>query len=199
MQNWLNRPGISIIEVTGVLAVSKETIKGLFENEVVLGDDQSPVAKLEAKKLFHQAYQAQLENNYEEAIELYRRSMETVPTAEAHTFVGWVYIFQDRYDDAIAECLEAIRVDEAFGNPYNDIGSYLLAKGDRYGCVRWFKRALLAPRYESYAFPHFNLARVYEMRQRDLDATKHYGLALAENPGFTQAAIALRKLQAKLN
>ncbi|SRR6266567_733414 len=199
MQNWLNRPGISIIEVTGVLAVSKETIKGLFENEVVLGDDQSPVAKLEAKKLFHQAYQAQLENNYEEAIELYRRSIETVPTAEAHTFLGWVYSFQDRYDDAIAECLEAIRVDEAFGNPYNDIGSYLLAKGDRYGCVRWFKRALLAPRYESYAFPHFNLARVYEMRQRDLDATKHYGLALAENPGFTQAAIALRKLQAKLN
>jgi len=199
MQNWLNRLGISIIELIGVPAVSKETIKGLFENEVVLGDDQSPVAKLEAKKLFHQAYQAQLENNYEEAIELYRRSIETFPTAEAHTFLGWVYSFQDRYDDAIAECLEAIRVDEAFGNPYNDIGSYLLAKGDGYGCVRWFKRALLAPRYESYAFPHFNLARVYEMRHRDLDAAKHYGLALAENPGFTQAAVALRKLQAKLN
>jgi len=58
---------------------------------------------------------------------------------------------------------------------------------------------LLAPRYESYAFPHFNLGRVYEMRQRYDDAAKHYGLALAENPGFTQAAIALRKLQAKLN
>ena len=199
MQNWLNRLAISIIEVIGVPAVSKETIKGLFEIEVVLGDDQSPVAKLEAKKLFHQAYQAQLENNYEEAIELYLRSIETFPTAEAHTFLGWVYSFQDRYDDAIAECLEAIRVDEAFGNPYNDIGSYLLAKGDRYGCVRWFKRALLAPRYESYAFPHFNLARVYEMRHRDLDAARHYGLALAENPGFTQAAVGLRKLQAKLN
>src|SRR6266571_2821083 len=166
MQNWLNRLAISIIEVIGVPSVSKETIKGLFENEVVLGDDQSPVAKLEAKKLFHQAYQAQMENNY---------------------------------DDAIAECLEAIRVDEAFGNPYNDIGSYLLAKGDRYGCVRWFKRALLAPRYESYAFPHFNLARVYDMRHRNLDAAKHYGLALEENPGFTQATVALRKLQAKLN
>src|SRR5438067_738263 len=103
-------------------------IKGLFENEVVLGDEQSPVAKLDAKKLFHQAYQAQLEDNYEEAIELYQRSIETYPTAEAHTFLGWVYSFQDRYDEAIAECLEAIRVDEAFGNPYNDIGSYLLAQ-----------------------------------------------------------------------
>ena len=52
------------------------------------------------------------------------------PTAEAHTFLGWVYSFQSRYDEAIAECLEAIRVDETLGNPYNDIGSYLLAKGD---------------------------------------------------------------------
>ena len=75
MQNWLNRLAISIIEVIGVPAVSKETIKGLFENEVILGDDQSPVAKLEAKKLFHQAYQAQLENNYEEAIELYLETL----------------------------------------------------------------------------------------------------------------------------
>lgn len=174
-------------------------IKGLFENEVVLGDEQSPVAKLEARKLFHQAYQAQLEKNYVEAIELYQRSIETFPTAEAHTFLGWVYSFQDRYDEAIAECQEAIRVDEAFGNPYNDIGSYLLAQGDQYGCVRWFKRALLAPRYESYAFPHFNLGRVYEMRRRYLEAAKHYGLAIEESPGFTQAAVALRKLQSKLN
>jgi Tetratricopeptide repeat. len=174
-------------------------IKGLFENEVVFGDDESPVAKLEAKKLFHQAYQAQLEDNYEEAIRLYQHSIETYPTAEAHTFLGWVYSFQDRYDEAIAECLEAIRVDEAFGNPYNDIGSYLLAKGDKYGCARWFRRALLAPRYESYAFPHFNLGRVYEMRNRCVEAAKHYGLALEENPGFTQATVALRKLQTKLN
>src|SRR5437867_10869537 len=111
----------------------------------VYEDDASPTAKYEAKQLFQEAYQAQLAENYEEAIELYRRSIETFPTAEAHTFLGWVYSFQDRYDDAIAECLEAIRVDEAFGNPYNDIGSYPLARGDRYGCVRWFKRALMAP------------------------------------------------------
>jgi tetratricopeptide (TPR) repeat protein len=162
-------------------------------------DDVTPAAKWKAKELFHEAYEAQLAHDYEQAIDLYQRSIETYPTAEAHTFLGWVYSFQDRYDEAIAECLEAIRVDEAFGNPYNDIGSYLLAKGDAYGCVRWFKRALLAPRYESYAFPHFNLGRVYEMRHRLLDAAKHYGLALEQQPSFTQASVALRKLQGKLN
>jgi tetratricopeptide (TPR) repeat protein len=162
-------------------------------------DDVSPAAKYEARQLFHEAYQAQLAQNYEEAIELYKRSIETYPTAEAHTFLGWVYSFQNRYDEAIEECLEAIQVDETLGNPYNDIGSYLLAKGDAYGCVRWFKRALLAPRYESYAFPHFNLGRVYEMRRKYLDAARHYGLAVEQQPTFTEAASALRRMQALLN
>jgi tetratricopeptide (TPR) repeat protein len=162
-------------------------------------DDTSPAAKYEAKELFQEAYEAQLVQNYERAIELYKRSIETYPTAEAHTFLGWVYSFQSRYDEAIAECLEAIRVDETLGNPYNDIGSYLLAKGDAYGCVRWFKRALFAPRYESYAFPHFNLGRVYEMRRKYLDAARHYSLALEQQPNFNEAATALRRMQAMLN
>lgn len=167
--------------------------------EAMYEDDVSPSDKYEAKQLFQEAYQAQLAQNYESAIELYQRSIETYPTAEAHTFLGWVYSFQNRYDEAIAECLEAIRVDETLGNPYNDIGSYLLAKGDSYGCVRWFKRALFAPRYDSYAFPHFNLGRVFEMRRKYLDAARHYTLALEQQPGFTEAATALRRMQALLN
>ena len=162
-------------------------------------DDSSPLAKYQAKELFQEAYEAQLAQNFDAAIELYRRSIETYPTAEAHTFLGWVYSFQNRYEEAISECLEAIRVDETFGNPYNDIGSYLLAQGDSYGCVRWFKRALLAPRYESYAFPHFNLARVYEKRHRLLEAVRHYSLALEQQPGFAEANSALRRLQSRLN
>src|SRR5437773_5203437 len=162
-------------------------------------DDVSSAARFAAKQLFHEAYEAQLAHDYERAIELYKRSIETYPTAEAHTFLGLLYSFQNRYDEAIEECLEAIQVDETLGNPYNDIGSYLLAKGDAYGCVRWFKRALLAPRYESYAFPHFNLGRVYEMRRKYLDAARHYGLAVEQQPTFTEAASALRRMQALVN
>jgi tetratricopeptide (TPR) repeat protein len=162
-------------------------------------EKESPQAKYFARQLFQEAYEAQLAEKYEEAIQLYKRSIETYPTAEAHTFLGWVYSFQQRYDEAIDECLEAIRVDETLGNPYNDIGSYLLAKGDSYGCVRWFRRALLAPRYESYVFPHYNLGRVYEMRHKYLEAAKHYGLALEQQPGFSEAASGLRRMQTRLN
>jgi Tfp pilus assembly protein PilF len=162
-------------------------------------DDVSTGRKREAIELFERAFEAQQQKDYEAAIELYQRSIATYPTAEAHTFLGWVYSFQNRYDDAIDECLEAIRVDSTLGNPYNDIGSYLVAKGDLYNSIRWFKLALIAPRYESYAFPHMNLGRVYEQRGRLLEAAKHYGLALEHEPRYTQAALALHRLQARLN
>jgi Tfp pilus assembly protein PilF len=162
-------------------------------------DDFSTGLKREAIELFRRALEAQTAEDYDAAIALYKRSIAAYPTAEAHTFLGWVYSFQQRYDEAIEECLEAIRVDATFGNPYNDIGSYLVAQGDLYGSVKWFKRALLAPRYESYAFPHMNLGRVYEQRNRLLDAAHHYTLALEQEPGYTQAMTAMRRLQTRLN
>jgi tetratricopeptide (TPR) repeat protein len=169
----------------------------MFDEEVI--EDSSGDARLEAVELFRRAYSAQLAEDYETAIELYRRSIDTHPTAEAYTFLGWVYSFQGRYHEAIDQCLEAIRVDPTLGNPYNDIGSYMIALGDIWSCIPWFRLALAAPRYEARAFPHFNLGRVYEQRHRALDAARHYGLALAEQPSFTQASQALRRMQMKLN
>lgn len=153
----------------------------------------------EAVALFNEAYEAQMSADYETAVKLYKQSIEIFPTAEAFTFLGWTYSFQGEYDLAIAECLAAIAVDADFGNPYNDIGSYLIAKGNFYDCVRWFKLAIKAVRYEARAFPHFNLAFVYEKRGKLLEAAKHYGLALEEQSNYAQAYQALRRLQGKLN
>src|SRR5215212_3889067 len=164
-----------------------------FEQEI-----KNP-AKREAVALFNAAYEAQMAQDYEAAIRLYKQSIEIFPTAEAYTFLGWVYSFKGEYDLAIAECLAAIAVDSTFGNPYNDIGSYLIAKGNFYDCVRWFKLAMKAPRYEARAYPHFNLAFVYEKRKKLLEAAKHYGLAVEQQSNYLQAYVALRKLQGRLN
>src|ERR1700691_6545526 len=78
-----------------------------------------------AWEILQDAYQAQMEGDYERAVELYQTSLELFPTAEAHTFLGWTYHFQGKIGAAIAECKRAIAVDPEFGNPYNDIGSHL--------------------------------------------------------------------------
>lgn len=166
--------------------------------DAMFSDDLSDV-KQRAMELLKLAYEAQLAEDYEQAAELYRQSIVAHPTAEAHTFLGWVYSFEGRYTEAIEQCMRAIETDPTFGNPYNDIGSYLIAEGNMYDSVRWFKRALLAPRYESYAFPHFNLGRVYESRGRLLEAARHYSRALKQQPGFAQAMKSLRRLQERLN
>ena len=66
--------------------------------------------------------------DFETAIRLYQASIKVFPTAEAYTFLGWAYSFQGEYDRAVTECPAAIAVDSTSGNPYNDIGSYLLPR-----------------------------------------------------------------------
>jgi Tfp pilus assembly protein PilF len=161
--------------------------------------ENEDVRREKAVELFQQAYKHQMQGELEEAVALYKRSIEAYPTAEGHTFLGWTYSFQGRLDDAIQECLSAIEVDPTFGNPYNDIGAYLIEKGQLDEAIPWFERALGAPRYESYCFPHFNLGRVYERKRQFGQALREYKKALAENHQHVGALQSVHRLQAMLN
>src|SRR5213594_1909102 len=114
-----------------------------------------------AWELLKEAYQYQMGGDYDMAVELYKRSIDLHPTAEAYTFLGWTYHFQGKLDQAIAECKRAIAVDPGFGNPYNDIGAYLIEKGKPDEAIPWLEQAIRAPRYEAYHYPWFNLGRIY--------------------------------------
>lgn len=152
-----------------------------------------------AARLLQEAYQHQMNKELDEAVELYQRSISAYPTAEAYTFLGWTYSWMGRIDEAIAECHKAIEVDPTFGNPYNDIGSYLMMKGESDEAIPWLERALQAPRYQSYCYPHMNLGRVYETKRDWLRAKDEYRKALAENNEYTPAAEALARIRGYLN
>jgi tetratricopeptide (TPR) repeat protein len=161
--------------------------------------ESSESRRAEALALFQRAYEQQMQGELEEAIELYKKSLEVFPTAESHTFLGWTYSHQGRWDEAIEECLRAIEVDPTFGNPYNDIGAYLVEKDRLDEAIPWFERALKASRYESYCFPHFNLGRVFERKRMYARALAEYKAALAENSSHLGALQAVRRLQAMWN
>jgi Tfp pilus assembly protein PilF len=134
-----------------------------------------------------------LMGDVDEAIRLFTRSLELEPTAEAYTFRGWAYSFQGRIDDAIEECRKAIATDPAFGNPYNDIGCYLMQKGDLEEAVPWFEQAKKAPRYEPRHYPYLNLGRLHAARGDLAEAIEQFEGALGESP---EDPIALRFLEA---
>src|SRR3989304_4816915 len=110
-----------------------------------------------AFELWQRAYELQEAGNLDGAIRLYQASIAECPTAEAHTFLGWTYSNQRRWDEAIAECKRAIACDPAFGNPYNDIGVYRMAgrRGEEAARRQAGQRTTASanPRH----FPHINL------------------------------------------
>ena len=153
----------------------------------------------QARELFQQAYQAQTEGEFDRAAQLYKRSLEIFPTAEAHTFLGWTYHFQGKVEDAIAECKRAIEVDPEFGNPYNDIGAYLIELGRPDEAIRWLERAIEAPRYDPRHFPHFNLGRVYYAKGMFSRARQCFQEALRIEPRYALARQAVENLRRMLN
>jgi tetratricopeptide (TPR) repeat protein len=148
-----------------------------------------------ALKLFQDAYRWQMQGDLDLAAELYRRSIEIYPTAEAHTFLGWTYRHQGRLDDAIEQCKLAIGVDPGFGNPYNDIGAYLIEKGDADGAIPWLELATRAQRYESYHYPWYNLGRAYTAKEMFRRAQECFEHALDIEPEYALAAEALKRLR----
>src|SRR5271154_5721237 len=153
----------------------------------------------QAWALLQEAYRAQMEGDYDHAVELYKSSLELFPTAEAHTFLGWTYHFQGKIEAAIAECKLAIAVDPEFGNPYNDIGAYLIEQ-ERYDeAIPWLEQALTAKRYEPRHFPYFNLGRAYLAKGSINRARELFRESLEIEPQYTLARQALENVRRMLN
>jgi Tfp pilus assembly protein PilF len=152
-----------------------------------------------AAELFQDAYQAQMKGDFVNASRLYQESIQIYPTAEAHTFLGWVYSSVHRYEDAIRECKNAIAVDQEFGNPYNDIGSYLMKLGKLDEAMPWLEQAKVAKRYGARQFPHMNLGRLYLAKGDQLSAIREFGKAVAIEPRYRPARFAFAALSAQLN
>jgi len=152
-----------------------------------------------ASEFFQRGYKEQMKGEYEAAIDLYSRSIEAFPTAVAFTFRGWTYSFLGNLDQAISECLEAIRVDPGFGNPYNDIGAYLIEQGKLDEALPWLERATRAPRYEAHHYPWFNMGRVYERQLNWPRAMDCYRKAFEANRQYKVALTSYQRLQAMCN
>jgi tetratricopeptide (TPR) repeat protein len=162
-------------------------------------NDDDKIAHNKAMALFERAYRHQMDGEFAEAINLYKRSIETHPTAEAYTFLGWTYSMLGRTEEAIEMCHKAIAVDPTFGNPYNDIGAYLIELEKWEEAIPWLEKATNAPRYEARQFPHMNLGRAYEQLGRYQTALQCYDRALEIDPFYLLATWSKWALLGKMN
>jgi len=145
----------------------------------------------EAVRAFTLGFRYQKAGEIDRAIYAYRRSLELLPSAEAHTFLGWALSFQGRLEEAIAECRKAIALDPTLGNAYNDLGAYLIELGRPAEAVRWLEKGLTAIRHDSHCFSYFNLGRAHDALGNQRRARDCYRRALEADPAYMPALLAL--------
>ena len=79
-------------------------------------------------------------------------------------------------------------------------GARALSRADKDDeAIVWFQKAMQARRYESPAFPHLNIGRVYEKKGRWTEAIEAYKKALTLNPNYALAKKSLGRLISSLN
>jgi tetratricopeptide (TPR) repeat protein len=148
-----------------------------------------------AWELYERAHALQMKGQWDEAVRLYLESIDVFPTAEAHTFLGWTYRFQGNLQAAIDECMKAIRVDPTLGNPYNDIGAYLIEM-ERYDeAIPWLEKATAADRYQAYHYAWYNLGRAWAAKEAFTRARECFQKAVALAPEYSPAKDALEKVR----
>ncbi len=149
--------------------------------------------------LWQEGQRLYLEGEVERAKRLYEESIAVLPTAEAHTFRAWALSAENRLEDAIEECRRAIEVDPTFGNPYNDLGSYLMVLGRSDEAIEWLERAKRAPRYEPRHFPYINLGRLFAAKGLVRRAIAEFEGAQRLCPEDLACSVALTMLRQKVN
>lgn len=140
-----------------------------------------------AEELYNTGYLLGLLGRYEEAIRLFDKSLEIIPTAEAYTYKGWTLSHMGEIKRAIEEAEKAIRIDPDYGNPYNDIGVYLMELGREDEAIPYLEKAMRAKRYCCYQFPHFNLGRIYLKKKMFEKAREQFKKSLEIDPTYEPA------------
>ena len=147
-----------------------------------------------AQDYFELAYEMQMHGELDKALYYYGRSLDCVESPEAYTFMAWAESMRGHFDRAIALCRMAIDLDPDFGNPWNDLGAYLLALDRAQESIPYLEQALQCRRYLTYHYAHYNLGRAYEKLGDPARARAKYQEALTEDPNYMLARDALRRL-----
>ena len=141
----------------------------------------------------------QARGDIEDAVAYYRMSLDLYPTPEAYTYLGWALASRGRWAEAITECEHAIELDPELGNPYNDIGVYLIEQDRLDDALPFLDKAIAARRYDCRHYPHYHRGRVLERMARFTEARDAFKTALEIQPDWQPASLGLWRTLGFLN
>src|SRR6185436_2317330 len=128
----------------------------------------------------------------------FKESGGLIASADALTYQGWMHSVLGDLERAEDLCLEAIRLDPEFGNPYNDIGTFCLQRKDVGTAIKWFEKAKRAKRYEPRHFPFINLGKLYLSLGMPEKALREFEAALSLAPSNHEVRVAIEHLRREI-
>lgn len=139
------------------------------------------------------------QGKYAEARQFFKEANQKWESAESLTYWGWMEYQLGNIEKAITLCKKAIKIDPDFGNPYNDIGSYLVVLGREDEAIDWFHKASQAKKYEARHYPHINLGRIFLSRNLPVRALQEFRKALSYCPEDNSIQDAVRMISETLH
>ncbi len=141
-----------------------------------------PFIERRATELLDHGHRARERGDYITALHDFKAAAHVRKCPDSLTNWGAMEHFLGDTRRAIELCREAIDVDPDCGNPYNDIGSYLVVMGRCDEAITWFKKAIASKHYAPRQFPHINLGKLYLSRKEYQQALHHFEEALHHDP-----------------
>jgi len=129
------------------------------------------------------------------ALDYARRYAAIFPKqCESHNNLGSVLATLGRFDEAIAEFQEALRLQPDYADAHNNLGNALLHEGKVDEAMQHYEEAVKITPGSPEA--QYDLGVVLERMGRAAEAAQHYQIALRLRPDLVPARNALARLQA---
>lgn len=178
-------------------AIPSDKIIALKETPKTSISNVLPTDSNDAQLFYQNGLKELWQENWSAALALFQKTKEKNPRfAEAWFYIGYCYVELGRYQDAIDDYKQAIRIKPDYANAHYNLG-VTYGKLERWqGAIESFKQAIIIKPDDAKA--HCNLGLAYGELGRYRDAVESYKQAIRINPDYTVAHFNLGVCYGKL-
>lgn len=128
---------------------------------------------------FRNGHLALNQGNLIEAEKEFKAAISGYPNnAPYFNYLGLTYFLQKRYEEALTEFDNGMKITSEYGDLYNNKGLTLLAMNRTDEALNEFKKALNTPAYSNPETAYFNIGRIYFLKEQWVEAGFHFEKAI---------------------
>ncbi len=172
---------VKALQIDSLDISNYNTLIWLYENAGISGSQVLKVKK----------------NDFRKDIQISEKALKVDPSsAYAYNSLGDAYLYQDLYDKAIPNYLQAIKIDSTYIDPLNGLANAYYYQRDYDKAIPVYNKAIrLNPKF---AFGYFNLANVYFIQRDYNHALVNYQKAVELDSTYVNAYQRLGNTLSKL-